>query len=318
MNLYRTITSQNSQMNNPEELLSNQWDWEVITSQMNKQDKKIENQNNKLNSYLTWDDAIDSVITTPQSQRDPYQIAVANLNPDLKNANKKYHSTLNNLNVLQNERMNLWQASQIMMDAYRNALNNTESAAQNMMWANSMFSDIQSSWAISWMWGLATNPAAAAQTRLSAMNQAAAQNMQIRSNADQNIANIYSNMAQMPSQLASIYQTYAGVDAQNRQLDQQQQQLAQQASQLSRQSSGGWSSYGSGWTYASQRLAENNRQQSTNDFANAVKAVVDKDWVYRFYDRSTGEELSQQQVESILSNYPNPEEQMQSIVAEEK
>lgn len=157
-----------------------------------------------MNAELTWDKAVDSVITTPQSEWTPYQIAVANLNPDLKSKNKKYQTALNTKSVLENERVNLWQAWELMMNAYRNAIDYADNAAREMMNANSANAALQA-WAMtSWSAWLASNPAAAAQTRLAAQNQATIQNMQIRSNADQNIANIYNNIAQMPWTLSSI------------------------------------------------------------------------------------------------------------------
>lgn len=165
-----------------------------------------------MNSELTWDKAVDSVITTPQSEWSPYQIAVANLNPDLKSKNKRYQNALNTKSILENERVNLWQAWELMMNAYRNAIDQTEQAAQWMMAANWANAAIQSWAMISWSWGLSTNPAVAAATRLAAQNQANVQNMQIRSNADQNIANVYSNMAQVPATLSSIASNNAQMD----------------------------------------------------------------------------------------------------------
>lgn len=179
---------------------------------MSKQDKKIASQDEKMSSELTWDAAVDSVITTPQSEWSPYQIAVANLNPDLKSKNKRYQNALNTKSILENERVNLWQAWELMMNAYRNAINYADSAAEQMMNANSANAAIQA-WAMtSWSAWLATNPAAAAQTRLAAQNQATIQNMQIRSNADQNIANAYSNMSQIPATLTSIASSNAQMD----------------------------------------------------------------------------------------------------------
>lgn len=197
-----------------------QSDQEIVSNQLSKQDKKIQTQDEKMSSMLTGDNAVDSVITTPQSQWSPYQLAVANLNPDLKARNKKYQSALNTKSVLENERVNLWQASEIMMNAYRDALNSTNDAANRMMAANSAQAAIQAWWAISWMWWLANNPAAAAQQRISAMNQANMQNMQIRSNADQNLANVYNSLAWVPSQLANISQANASIDSQAEQLRQ--------------------------------------------------------------------------------------------------
>lgn len=160
-----------------------------------------------MDKELTWDEAVDSVITTPQSQWSPYQIAVANLNPEIKSRNKRYQSALNSKNILENEKVNLWQAGELMMNSYREAIQRADDAANRMMYANSANAAIQAWWAISGSAWLATNPAAAAATRIAAQNQAAIQNMQIRSNADQNIWNIYNNVAQIPSTLASISST---------------------------------------------------------------------------------------------------------------
>lgn len=179
---------------------------------MSKQDKKIATQDEKMNAELTWDKAVDSVITTPQSQWSPYQIAVANLNPDLKSKNKRYQNALNTKSVLENERVNLWQAWELMMNAYKEAINRTEKAAQWMINANAAAAALQAWAAVSWSAWLATNPAAAAQTRASLENSINAQNMQIRSNADQNIANMYNNMAQVPATLTNIASNNAQID----------------------------------------------------------------------------------------------------------
>ena len=178
-----------------------------------------------MNNELTWDKDIDAVVTTPQSQWTAYQIAVANLNPELKQRNKRYQSALNSLNILNNEKVNLWEAGQIMMNAYKEAMNRTEDAAQNQMMANSANANIQAWWAISWLWGLAINPGAAAQQRIAMQNQAAAQNAQVRSNADQNIANIYNNAAQIPATIWSLSQTNAGIDQANAQIEANNRQL---------------------------------------------------------------------------------------------
>ena len=179
---------------------------------MDKTDKKILWTKAKMDKELTWDKDADTVVTTPQSQWTPFQIAVANLNPELKQRNKRYHSALNNLNILENEKVNVWQAWQLMMNAYKEAIQNTEDAANRQMIANSAAAEIQAWWAIAWMAWLASNPAAASAARAQAQNQAAIQNAQIRSNADQNIANIYTNMAQVPSTLTSMSATNAQID----------------------------------------------------------------------------------------------------------
>lgn len=215
------------------QLISGRDDHEIVGGQVSKQDKKIQNYQNKMNSYLTDDEAANSIITTPQSQWDAYQIATANLNPDLKTRNKKYQSALNDINVLENEKVNLAQAGEMMMNAYRDAINSTQNAADNMMYANSANAAIQAWGAISGTPGLASNPAAAAQTRMSAQNMATLQNAQIQSNADQNIGNIYGQMANIPQVLSGIWAQNANMDLQKEQLDLQRQQLAQQTQQQS-------------------------------------------------------------------------------------
>lgn len=209
---------------------------------MNKQDKKIASQNEKMNSELTWDEAVDSVITTPQSQWSPYQIAVANLNPDLKSKNKKYQSALNARNVLENERVNLWQAWELMMNAYREAINYTKDASQKMMNANAANAALQAWSMVSWSAWLSTNPAAAAQTRLAAQNQVLAQNMQIRSNADQNLANLYWKAADIPATMASIWATNAQSEANTLQAKANANLANAQAGYYNRQPSSSWSS----------------------------------------------------------------------------
>jgi len=222
---------------------------------MSKQDKKIATQDEKMNAELTWDKAVDSVITTPQSQWSPYQIAVANLNPDLKSKNKRYQNALNTKSVLENERVNLWQAWELMMNAYKEAINRTEKAAQWMINANAAAAALQSWAAVSWSAWLATNPAAAAQTRASLENSINAQNMQIRSNADQNIANMYNNMAQVPATLTSMASNNAQIDSNTMQTAANANLANAQANYYNRQaaSSGSywwwtkWSSTSSWW-----------------------------------------------------------------------
>lgn len=186
------------------------------------------NAQGKMNKELTGDNIIDWIITTPQSQWSAYQIATANLNPELKQRNKRYQSAFNNYNILQNEKVNLWEAGQIMMNAYKEAVQRTADAADAQMAANAATANIQAGWAISWMAWLATNPAAAAMARASAMNNAAIQNAQVRSNADQNIANLYNSMAWVPAQMTSMSQANAQIDSNNRQLDIQERQAEAQ------------------------------------------------------------------------------------------
>jgi len=157
-----------------------------------------------MNSYLTGDDAIDSIITTPASEWNAYQIAVANLNPDIKSRNTSYQNASTKYNTLLNEDANLAQAQEIMMNAYRQAMAQTNKAANEQMAANSGNAQIQAGWAISGLWALANNPAAAAATRISAQNQANTQNLQVAANRDSTLAGLTSNIAQIPSTLSSI------------------------------------------------------------------------------------------------------------------
>ena len=241
------------------QLISGRDDHEIVGGQVSKQDKKIQNYQNKMNSYLTDDEAANSIITTPQSQWDAYQIATANLNPDLKTRNKKYQSALNDINVLENEKVNLAQAGEMMMNAYRDAINSTQNAADNMMYANSANAAIQAWGAISGTPGLASNPAAAAQTRMSAQNMATLQNAQIQSNADQNIGNIYGQMANIPQVLSGIWAQNANTDLQKEQLDLQRQQLAQQAQQQS-----SWSSTSSSSSSSSSKSSSNSSNSNSS------------------------------------------------------
>ena len=235
-----------------------------------------------MNSELTWDEAVDSVITTPQSQWTPYQIAVANLNPDLKSKNKRYQNAFNTKSVLENERVNLWQAWEIMMNAYRNAIDYADNAAEQMMNANSANAAIQSWAMISWSAWLATNPVAAAQTRLAAQNQANIQNMQIRSNADQNIANIYNNVAQAPATLAWIASNNRQADANTMQAIANANLANAQAAYYGRMWTSSWwstrsSSSSSWWSTTSKSWIDLNNYfiQELEDWK---FQVTDKDW----------------------------------------
>lgn len=203
-----------------------------------------------MNAELTWDKDVDAVVTTPQSQWTAYQIAVANLNPELKQRNKRYQSALNTLNILNNEKVNLSEAWNIMMNAYKEAMSRTDDAANNQMMANSAAMNIQAGWAISWLWGLATNPWAAAQTRIAAQNQAATQNAQVRSNADQNIANLYSNAAQVPATLANISSTNAQIDNNAETLEMQKEQ-AEANNNLANAQANYYNNQANGWTSSS-------------------------------------------------------------------
>lgn len=233
-----------------------------------------------MNNELTWDKDIDAVVTTPQSQWTAYQIAVANLNPELKQRNKRYQSALNNLNILNNEKVNLWEAGQIMMNAYKEAMNRTEDAAQNQMLANSINASVQAWWAISWLAGLASNPWAAAMQRIASQNQAATQNAQVRSNADQNIANVYNNAAQVPATVWNISQINAGIDQANAQIDANNRQLDIQEKQAEASNN------------LANAQADYYRRQSTNAWTSTqtsdnsnkwITVEKDKNWVAHFY-----------------------------------
>lgn len=249
---------------------------------MSKQDKKIVNAQSKMDKELTWDKAVDSVITTPQSQWSPYQIAVANLNPDLKSRNKRYQSALNSRNVLENEKVNLWQAWELMMNAYRDAIQHTEDAANQMMAANSAQAAIQAWWAISGSAGLSTNPAAAAATRIAAQNNATAQNMQIRSNADQNIANLYGNVAQVPSTLASISANNAQMEANAQQAIANANLANAQAAYYGRMWTSSWwsirSSSSSNWWSTTNKSWIDLSNYFVQELEDWKFQVTDKDW----------------------------------------
>lgn len=228
-----------------------------------------------MNAELTWDKAVDSVITTPQSQRSPYQIAVANLNPDLKSKNKRYQSAFNTKSVLENERVNLWQAWELMMNAYRNAIDYADNAAEQMMNANAANSALQAWAMISWSAWLATNPAAAAQTRLAAQNQAAIQNMQIRSNTDQNIANMYNNMAQVPATLTNIASNNAQMDANQMQAIANANLANAQANYYNKQTTAS-----SWWTSSKSSSSSSSSNETEDDEATAaLKKIAAANWL---------------------------------------
>lgn len=268
---------------------------------MSKQDKKIVNAQSKMDKELTWDEAVDSVITTPQSQWSPYQIAVANLNPDLKSRNKRYQSALNSRNVLENEKVNLWQAWELMMNAYRDAIQHTEDAANQMIAANSAQAAIQAWWAISGSAGLSTNPAAAAATRIAAQNNATAQNMQIRSNADQNIANLYGNVAQVPSTLANISANNAQMEANAQQAIANANLANAQAAYYSRQSSWwSWWSYSRWWWSSSWWWSnswwwqwDNWWLQTVINWIDITKLETVDDWDYKVFRNPETDEIIQ-------------------------
>ena len=126
-----------------QQLVKNQSHDQLVQKESNKQEAKLQSARSKLDKELTGDKDADTVVTTPQSQWTPFQIAVANLNPELKQRNKRYQSALNNLNILENEKVNLQQAGQLMMDMYKESINRTEDAAERQMAANSANAAIQ-------------------------------------------------------------------------------------------------------------------------------------------------------------------------------
>lgn len=265
--------------------MSQQSDQQIVSNQSNKADKKIANAQSKMDKELTGDEAVDSVITTPQSQWSPYQIAVANLNPELKSRNKRYQSALNSRNILENEKVNLWQAGELMMNSYREAIQNTNDAANRMMNANSANAAIQAWWAISGSAGLSTNPAAAAATRIAAQNQAAIQNAQIRSNTDQNIANIYNSAANVPSTLSSIASNQAQIDANAAQAQANANLANAQANYYNRQATSTWTRASTNtntktttqW-WEEEWINLNDYTYTPNSDGSGIAKIYDKEW----------------------------------------
>lgn len=134
-----------------EQMVSRQSNEQVVNQASKNTQKNIEKQTAAMNNLLTGDKAVDAVITTPESQWTPYQIAVANLNGDLRGLNKKYQAALQKKQVLENEQANVQTAGEIMMKAYRDAMDKTEAAAAQQMNANSANANIQAGSAISGM-----------------------------------------------------------------------------------------------------------------------------------------------------------------------
>lgn len=236
-----------------------------MQKESNKQEAKLQSARSKLDKELTGDKDADTVVTTPQSQWTPFQIAVANLNPELKQRNKRYQSALNNLNILENEKVNLQQAGQLMMDMYKESINRTEDAAERQMAANSANAAIQAWGAISGMAWLATNPAAAAAARNSARNQAIIQNNQVRSWADQNIASVMANAAQIPNQLASMSAQQAQTEANQAQIEANNNLTNAQAEYYRRQ----WTSTTSSSSNSSSNNISNIEDTTSNDQADS-------------------------------------------------
>lgn len=200
---------------------------QIVNQASNSVQKNISKYDAAMQSLLTGDKAIDSLIRTPESQWSPYQIAVANLNKDLRDRNKKFQQANNKKLVLENEQANIASAGQIMMAAYRDAMNKSEASAEKQMNANTLNANIQAGSAISGSGGLSNNPAAAAQTRLTAQNQANAQNMQIAANRDTTLANLTAQGANAELQAAQAQkqmelqekQINANIDNANKQLE---------------------------------------------------------------------------------------------------
>lgn len=175
---------------------------QIVNQANNSVQKSISKYDATMQSLLTGDKAIDALIRTPESQWSPYQIAVANLNKDLRDRNKKFQQANDKKLVLENQQANIASAGQIMMAAYRDAMNKSEASAEKQMNANTLNANIQAGSAISGSGGLSNNPAAAAQTRLTAQNQANAQNMQIAANRDATLANLTAQGANAELQAA--------------------------------------------------------------------------------------------------------------------
>ena len=217
-------------------------------NRINQQDKRINELQWQANSYLTGNSSTDSIITTPQTQRSYEQQTIAQMNPDLKKLNAWYLDSIAKIQNLQNEKVSLAEAKQMMQDAYQKAIDSTNKSANWMMAANMANANIQAGWAISSSRWLSTNPAAAAATRMSAQNQAAIQNATIRSQADQNLANVYGSMANMPSVLSSIATNNTNADIARLQAE---WQALSNYKDLTTQNSSWWYSYSwwgsSGW-----------------------------------------------------------------------
>ena len=270
-------TSNNSSMW-PSQFL---WDYsndEYLNKEMSKYDRKMENAQNQANTYLTGNEVQDSIITTPQSQWTAQQQAIASMNPDLKKLNSWYLRNIEKLQNLENEKVNLAEAKQIMQKAYQDAINATEKSANGMMAANMANANIQAGWAISSARWLSTNPAAAAATRMSAQNQAAIQNASVRSQANQNIANIYSNMAQMPSVLSSIAANNNNADI-NR-INAEWNALANYKSLTTENTSNNWGWYSySSWWWSSKWWSSkwwNDKEDNNEEDDNKVNIFTDE------------------------------------------
>ena len=239
----------------------------VIHNAQDKQSKSIQTQRDKMQGMLTGNKTVDSVITTPQEQWSPYQIAVANLNPDLKKKSRDYQTASRKMNVLENEKVNLDKANEFMQEAYNSAIQKMENSRDGIMAANSANAQIQAGGAISGLGSLATNPAAAAQTRLSAQNTANAQNMQVSANTDSAIGSISAQKAQIPTALSSMEAQKRQGDLQERQLDLQEKQLSQKNSYGGHRTAG----------YV-QQMPKGQQTDNTSQKWDIVKDVINTIW----------------------------------------
>lgn len=157
-----------------------------------------------MKDLLPSDPRIASVVQKDPAQWSPMEIAISKLNPGVVALNKKYQGLRNKALTIENEQVNIDSAYRFMLDAYENAGKKVESSANAQMNANSAQANVQAAGAISGMGGLANNPAAAAQTRLTAQNQAAIQNIQVAGQRDSTLANLAQAEAQIPTQVAGI------------------------------------------------------------------------------------------------------------------
>lgn len=157
-----------------------------------------------MKDLLPSDPRIAAVVQKDPAQWSPMEIAISKLNPGVVALNKKYQGLRNKALTIENEQVNIDSAYRFMLDAYENAGKKVESSANAQMNANSAQANVQAAGAISGMGGLANNPAAAAQTRLTAQNQAAIQNIQVAGQRDSALANLAQAEAQIPTQVAGI------------------------------------------------------------------------------------------------------------------
>lgn len=162
------------------------------TQSSSQYDKTIQ----QMDGLMTADNRINEIIKKDPSQWTPMEIAISKLNPSVAAMNKKYQELRNKAMVIQNEQANIESAYQFMLNAYDKSERQVKQSADAQMNANSAQANVQASGAISGLAGLAGNPTAAAQTRLTAQNQAAIQNTQVAAQRDNTLANIQQAKAQ--------------------------------------------------------------------------------------------------------------------------